>query len=102
MHLSFVARVCDCRILHIGVDTGRSLVPRVAHLGEDKESHLLCVTPGEQRVANRISADSCNVPDWNSESLLTVWSAYEAGLVFSFTDVISFQEGLKYVNIFKI
>lgn len=70
--------------------------------GKDKESRLSCVTPGEQRVASRTNAGFCNIPDWNSESLLMMWSAYVAGLVFSFTNVISFQDGLKYVNIFKI
>lgn len=53
-------------------------------------------------MSSRTSAGFCNVPDWSNESLLIIWSAYVAGLVFSFTDVISFQDGLKYVNIFKI
>lgn len=60
------------------------------------------VTPEEQRVASRTNGGFYKITDWNSESLLMMWSAYVAGLVFSFTDVTSFQDGLKYLNIFKI
>lgn len=81
------------------MDTGSSLVQPGG-----RTRNLVCHVSllGSKRVASRTNAGFCNVPDWNSESLLMMWSAYVAGLVFSLTDNVSrCYKPPRWVEIFK-